>query len=139
MIRKLVTYIILGVLFGITMVKSEAVSWYRIFEMFNFDSWHMYGIISTAIFCGVIGVQIIKRYENKNSVDGKSVYKDKEKLYVSRIIGGIIFGLGWALTGACPGPIYVLIGSGYLPLLLVLLGALAGTFVYGMLRPKLPH
>jgi uncharacterized membrane protein YedE/YeeE len=123
----------------IILTKSEAVSWYRIYEMFQFQSFHMYGIISVAIATGVIGIQIIKRNKVK-AIDGTPiVIKDKEKGSARYIIGGIFFGLGWGLVGSCPGPIFILLGAGVVPVILVLIGALIGTTLYGILRSKLPH
>jgi uncharacterized protein len=123
----------------IVLTKSEAVSWYRIYEMFQFQSFHMYGIISVAIATGVIGIQIIKR--NKlSAIDGTPiVIKDNKKGSAHYIIGGIFFGLGWGLVGSCPGPIFILLGAGVVPVILVLIGALIGTTLYGILRSKLPH
>lgn len=136
--KKLV-YLIVGIVFGIIMYKSEAASWFRIYEMFRFESFHMYGIIGTALAFGVVFVQLIKRKKIKD-IDGKPiVIADKEKGITRYIVGGTLFGLGWALVGACPGPIFVLIGAGFLPMLIVLLGAVIGTYLYGVLKDKLPH
>ncbi|MBP6180755.1 DUF6691 family protein [Flavobacterium sp.] len=132
-------YLIVGFIFGIVLTKSEAVSWYRIYEMFQFQSFHMYGIISVAILTGVIGIQIIKRNKLKD-VKGQPIeIQDKEKETFRYWIGGLFFGLGWALVGSCPGPIFILLGAGFWSVLLVLLGALSGTFIYGLLKDKLPH
>ena len=132
-------YLVIGVFFGIVMMKSEAASWYRIYEMFEFKSFHMYGIIGVALGLGIIITQIIKLNKVK-SIDGKSIEITPKERSVSRyIIGGICFGLGWALVGACPGPMYTLIGAGYWSILIVIIGALLGTFVYGLLKDKLPH
>lgn len=137
--KKSILYLLTGIVFGIIMYKSEAASWFRIFEMFNFQSFHMYGIIGSALLLGIIGVQLIKRKKLK-SFYGKNIqFTDKNKSFSRYLYGGIIFGLGWALAGACPGPIFVLIGAGFLPVLVVLLGALLGTYIYGSLRDKLPH
>lgn len=136
---KTLKYIIVGFIFGIVLTKSEAVSWYRIYEMFQFQSFHMYGIIMVAIATGVIGLQIIKRTQVKNS-DGELIQiADKEKGSFRYWIGGLFFGLGWALAGACPGPIFILLGAGFLPVVLVLIGALLGTFLYGLMKDNLPH
>ncbi len=136
---KSLKYILVGFIFGIVLTKSEAVSWYRIYEMFLFQSFHMYGIIMTAIAVGVIGLQIIKR-KQLNDIDGNPIkIADKEKGTFRYWIGGLFFGLGWALVGACPGPIFILLGAGFLPVVFVLIGALLGTFIYGVLRDKLPH
>lgn len=136
---RYLTYLSLGIFFGIIMYKSEAASWFRIYEMFEFGSFHMYGIIGSALTLGVIGVQIIKR-KNIQPIDGSSMsLSPKEKGWKRYLFGGIIFGLGWALAGACPGPMYVLVGAGYSTILVVLLGAVLGTFVYGVLKKHLPH
>lgn len=132
-------YFIIGIVFGITLFKSEAASWFRICEMFQFKSFHMYGIIGSALVLGVVITQIIKRFTIKSFYGQPIVIADKEKLLKSNLYGGIIFGLGWALVGACPGPIFVLLGAGYLPVLVLLFFATLGTFVYGKLRKRLPH
>jgi hypothetical protein len=132
-------YLFVGFVFGIVLTKSEAVSWYRIYEMFQFQSFHMFGIIMVAVATGVIGIQIIKR-KNIRDINGLSIeIQDKEPGSIRFWIGGIFFGVGWALVGSCPGPIFILLGAGFLPMILVLLGALFGTFLYGVLRSKLPH
>ncbi|MBC7418755.1 MAG: YeeE/YedE family protein [Pedobacter sp.] len=132
-------YILCGLFFGIVMVKSEAVSWYRIQEMFRFQSFHMYGIIFTAVFFGLIIIWLIKRF-NLNDTEGEKIaLKDKAKSWKRYLYGGSIFGLGWALTGSCPGPMFVNVGYGYYTMLLVILGALFGTLLYGVIKNKLPH
>ena len=136
---KFIKFLIAGFLFGILLTKSEAVSWYRIFEMFHFDSFHMFGMIGTAVLTGVIGLQIIKRFNVKSIDKQPIVIQDKEKGFARYIIGGTIFGLGWGLVGACPGPIFILLGAGFWQLIFVLLGAILGTFLYGVLMKKLPH
>lgn len=136
---KYLKFILLGIVFGIVMVKAEIISWYRIYEMFRFDSFHMYGIIGSAVILGVIGTYLIKRSKAK-SIEGNTIhFSPKNKSVPRYLIGGIFFGLGWALVGACPGPMFVLLGAGYIPILIVLAGALLGTFTYGALRSKLPH
>lgn len=136
--RRLLIFIA-GILFGIVMTKSEAVSWYRIQEMFRFQSFHMYGIIGVAVVLGAIMIFLMKKYKFKN-MDGDVVqFADKPKTYYASLGGGILFGLGWAMTGACPGPLYVLVGNGYMVILVVILSALIGTFTYGRLKSKLPH
>ena len=136
---KNILFLIVGVFFGILMYKSEASSWFRIYEMFNFQSFHMFGLMGSALITGIILVQIIKRNKIKD-IDNKTiVIPEKEKSITKYIVGGIIFGLGWALAGACPGPMFVLAGAGYLPILLVIAGAILGTWVYGLLKDKLPH
>jgi uncharacterized membrane protein YedE/YeeE len=132
-------YILVGFIFGIVLTKAEAVSWYRIYEMFHFQSFHMYGIIGVAVATGLIGIQLIKIKKLKD-IDGNPIYiQDKEKGNIRYWIGGILFGLGWALVGACPGPIFILLGAGFLSVGLVLLGAIFGTFLYGLFKDKLPH
>lgn len=136
---KKVILLIVGVCFGIIMYKSEAASWFRIYEMFRFESFHMYGIIGTALAFGILFTQAIKRFKIK-SIDGEPIkIADKEKGIYRYIVGGTIFGLGWALVGACPGPIFVMIGAGFIPMLIVLAGAMLGTFLYGKFKDKLPH
>ena len=132
-------YILVGFVFGIVLTKAEAVSWYRIYEMFQFQSFHMYGIIMTAIAVGVIGIQIIKRNKLKD-IDGNLLtIQDKEKGSARYWIGGVLFGLGWAMVGACPGPIFIMLGAGFMSVGLILIGAVFGTFLYGVLKDKLPH
>src|SRR5690554_5555696 len=134
-----IIYLFIGLFFGITMYKSEAASWFRIYEMFNFQSFHMFGLMGTALATGVILVQIIKRKKVKDIDNNVIVIPDKDKSITRYLVGGTIFGLGWALAGACPGPIFVLTGAGYLPMLVVLASALVGTWIYGLLKDKLPH
>lgn len=136
---KLVKYLLVGFVFGIVLTKSEAVSWYRIYEMFQFDSFHMYGIIMTAIATGVLGIQIIKRFKIKSIENQPIVIQDKEKGTFRYWIGGLLFGFGWALVGACPGPIFILIGAGFISVGFILFGALLGTFLYGVVKENLPH
>mgnify|MGYP001086940081 CR=1 FL=1 len=137
--KKYIVYLSIGIFFGIIMFKSEAASWFRIYEMFRFNSFHMYGIIGSALALGLIGVQWIKIKDVK-ALGGREMQLNKKQPSIPRyLIGGILFGLGWALAGACPGPMYVLIGSGYPGIILVVFGALVGTFVYGLFRDKLPH
>ncbi|SOC79543.1 hypothetical protein SAMN06296241_1072 [Salinimicrobium sediminis] len=136
---KYLNFLIIGVIFGIVMFKSEAASWFRIYEMFQFQSFHMYGIMGSALSLGIVGTWLIKKYKLK-SFDGEPIkFNPKTKSFSRYMYGGILFGLGWALAGSCPGPIYTLIGAGYLPILVTLLGALIGTYIYGLLRHKLPH
>ena len=136
---KFIKFLLVGLLFGIVLTKSEAVSWYRIYEMFHFQSFHMYGIIGTAVVVGVIGIQLIKRNKITDITGTPIALPDKEKRFTSYFVGGIIFGLGWGLVGTCPGPIFILIGSGFMGIGIVLIGALLGTWVYGLLKDKLPH
>ena len=137
--KNILKYLVVGFIFGIVLTKSEAVSWYRIYEMFQFQSFHMYGIISVAILTGVIGIQLIKRNQIKDIKGEAIVIQDKEKGSARYWIGGILFGLGWALVGSCPGPIFILIGAGFCTVFIVLFGALLGTYLYGLLKNKLPH
>ena len=132
-------YLIVGFVFGIVLTKSEAVSWYRIYEMFQFQSIHMYGLMGTALAVGIIIVQYIKRNKVKDITGNPIVIADKDKSIPRYLIGGILFGLGWALAGACPGPMFVLTGAGYFPILVVILGAVLGTWFYGLIKNKLPH
>lgn len=132
-------FFIVGIAFGIIMIKSEAASWFRIFEMFNFQSFHMYGIISSAIATGLIGNYLIKSFKLKDLNNNSIEYSPKENTVKRYIIGGSIFGLGWALVGACPGPMFVLFGAGFYSIILVIISALIGTLIYGVLKDKLPH
>lgn len=136
---KFFKFLVVGTFFGIVMTKSEAASWFRIQEMFLFDSFQMYGIIGTSVLLGAIGTAFIKRKDLKNFYGNSIILKDKAKTYPRYLIGGSIFGLGWAMTGACPGPMYTLIGHGIVPILLVIASAVFGTFVYEMLKSRLPH
>lgn len=132
-------YFIIGIVFGITMFKSEAASWFRIYEMFQFKSFHMYGIIGAALGFGVLIVQGIKRMKLKTFYGDAIEISDKYKGVKRYLYGGIVFGIGWALAGACPGPIFTLMGAGYTPILVVLISATLGTYVYGRIKDKLPH
>ena len=136
---KYLTYLLVGIFFGIIMYKSEAASWFRIYEMFRFGSFHMYGIIGSAVILGVIGVQFIKRKDLQPLVGDEMKLQPKEKGYKRYLYGGLLFGLGWALSGACPGPMYVLAGAGFPSILIVIAAALLGTFAYGLVKDKLPH
>lgn len=131
-------YLVLGVLFGIVFVKAEIISWYRIQEMFRLHSFHMYGVIGTAVLVGMISVALIKKFKIKTLSGEKVIFTDK-KFDWGNVIGGVIFGLGWGITGACPGPLFAQIGSGFLAITVTLMSAIAGTWVYGLLREKLPH
>ncbi len=136
---KFLKFGLLGIVFGIVMAKSEAISWFRIQEMFRFQSFHMYGIIGTAVILGVIGVALIKKYKIRDYHGNPIQFNPKEKSVSRYLIGGSIFGLGWALSGACPGPMVVNIGYGFLSMAIVFFFALVGTYLYGVLRTKLPH
>ncbi len=136
---KYLKFLLVGIFFGIVLVKSEAVSWYRIYEMFKFQSFHMYGIIGSAVILGALFVWGIKKIKIKN-IEGNRIHlPEKQKSVIRYIWGGSIFGLGWALAGACPGPMYVLLGTGVYSMLIVIGAAILGTFVYGVLKDKLPH
>ena len=136
---KLLKFLLLGIFFGILMSKSEAFSWFRIQEMFRFQSFHMYGIIGTAVILGAIGVSLIKRFNLKDIYGNPIRFFPKEKSTTRYLLGGTIFGLGWALSGACPGPMVVNIGYGYLSMIVVFLFAIAGTYLYGLFKDRLPH
>lgn len=136
---KNLSFLIVGVFFGIVMAKSEAVSWFRIHEMFRFESFHMYGIIGTAVVLGAISMFVMKKAGIK-TLSGSLVTYNPLKLNIKRhILAGSIFGLGWALVGCCPGPMYVLLGGGYTIMLLIIGGALLGTFTYALVMKYLPH
>ena len=132
-------FVLAGIIFGIVMIKSEAASWYRIQEMFRFQSFHMYGIIGTAVVLGALAVYLIKRFRINDSQGNAITFIDKDSGWKKYIMGGLVFGLGWALTGACPGPMFVNIGYGYLTMIIVVIGALLGTYLYGLLKSRLPH
>lgn len=136
---KFIKFLVLGTLFGIVMAKSEAMSWYRIQEMFRFQSFHMFGIIGTAVTLGVIGVALIKKFNIRDFHGNPITFYPKEKSIVRYLLGGTIFGLGWALSGACPGPMVVNIGYGFFSMVIVFLFAISGTFLYGYFKDKLPH
>ncbi len=131
-------YLIVGILFGIVFVKAEIVSWFRIQEMFRFQSFHMYGIIGSAIVVGMISVWLIKKFKVK-TIYGEPIHISEKTFNKGQIYGGLIFGSGWALTGACPGPLFAQIGTGATVISITLLSAIAGTWLYGLLREKLPH
>ena len=136
---KLLKYTIPGILFGIVMTKSEAVSWFRIQEMFRFESFHMYGIIGTAVILAAIMTFTIKKVKGK-SLDGEMIRFTPKTMSITRyLLGGIIFGLGWAMTGACPGPMFTLVGHGVWTILLVIASAVLGTYSYGAIKNILPH
>jgi uncharacterized membrane protein YedE/YeeE len=131
-------YLVVGVLFGIVFVKAEIISWFRIQEMFRLQSFHMYGVIGSAIIVGMISVAIIKKF-NIKTLNGEPISLKPKQFNKGQIYGGLLFGFGWALTGACPGPLFAQIGTGATVIVVTLLSAVAGTWVYGLLRDKLPH
>ena len=136
---KFIKFLIVGILFGIVMAKSQAFSWYRIQEMFMFQSFHMYGIIGTAVVLGIIGTALIKKFKSKDYQGNEIHFVPKEKGFWRYIIGGTLFGIGWAMSGACPGPMVVNIGYGFVSFFVVVFFAIFGTFLYGVLQNKLPH
>lgn len=136
---KLARFFLTGIFFGIILTKAEAVSWYRIYEMFQFQSFHMYGIIGTALCTGVLGIQGIKKKKLKDYNGFPITIIEKEPGFWRYLIGGTLFGLGWALVGCCPGPIFILLGTGTYAIAVVFIGALLGTYIYGLLKDFLPH
>ncbi len=131
-------YAAVGVIFGIAFVKTEIISWFRMQEMFRFQSFHMYGVISTGVVIGALSVWLIKKFQVK-TMHGEPIQFHAKKLNRGQVIGGLMFGFGWAMTGACPGPLFAILGTGVLPILIVITSALAGTWVYGAVRERLPH
>jgi uncharacterized membrane protein YedE/YeeE len=131
-------YLVVGIAFGIVFVKAEIVSWFRIQEMFRFESFHMYGVIGSAVMVGAVSVWIIRRFKIK-TIYGEAIEIHPKKFNQGQVYGGLLFGFGWAITGACPGPLFALIGSGATVIAVTLLSAIAGTWVYGFMREKLPH
>ena len=135
---KNIRYLLVGIIFGIVITKAEVISWFRIQEMFQFTSFHMYGVIGTAVCVGAISFFLIRKMKWK-TVDGNEITYEPKKFDKGQIIGGLIFGLGWAITGACPGPLFAQIGNGFGVISITLLSAIAGTWVYGLIANKLPH
>jgi uncharacterized protein len=133
-----IKYLVVGILFGIIFVKAEIISWYRIQEMFRLQSFHMYGVIGSAVVVGMISVFLIKKL-NIKTISGEKIIFCKKEFNKGQIYGGLMFGLGWAITGACPGPLYAQIGTGVTVVVVTLLSAIVGTWVYGFVREKLPH
>lgn len=131
-------YLAAGIWFGILLVKAEVISWFRIQEMFRLQSFHMYGVIGTAVVTGIISVWLIKKFKVK-TIHGEPILLPSKKFNKGQVYGGLLFGFGWALTGACPGPLFAQIGSGSTVVIVTLLSAIAGTWVYGLTREKLPH
>lgn len=136
---KFLKFLFLGIIFGIIMSKSEVISWYRIYEMFWFESFHMYGIIGSAVVLGMTSIYLIKKFKIK-SIEGHEIsFTPKVKSVMRYLLGGVIFGLGWSMTGACPGPMFVLLGKGLWSVGLIIIGATFGTFLYGVVKDRLPH
>ena len=135
---KNLKFLFLGSLFGFILIKAEVISWYRIQEMFRFQSFHMYGVICSAIAVGMLSVFLIKKF-NVKTFSGEEIKIEDKQFTKGNVFGGLMFGLGWAMTGACPGPLYALIGSGLPVVIVILLSAVLGTYTYGILKDKLPH
>lgn len=133
-----IRYLLVGIAFGIVFVKAEIISWFRIQEMFRMQSFHMYGVIGSAVVTGIISVWLIKKLQIK-TISGQPITFQTRTFNKGQVLGGLLFGLGWAITGACPGPLYAQIGSGAYVIVITLLSAIAGTWVYGLVKEKLPH
>ena len=133
-----VKYFLLGILFGIILIKAEVVSWFRIQEMFRLQSFHMYGVIGSAVVTGMISILLIKKFKIK-TIDDEPIILTPKKFHKGQIYGGLLFGFGWAFTGACPGPLFAQIGNGFTVVIITLFSAVAGTWFYGYLRERLPH
>ena len=137
---KTLVFFAIGILFGITLYMSEVSSWFRIYEMFQFNSFHMYGVIGSALFFGAMITLLIKKLEIKSLFDKQTItILDKDKGWKRYLFGGIVFGCGWAISGACPGPMFSLFGAGFFPIVVVIISATLGTFIYGLIQSKLPH
>jgi len=133
-----VKYLVFGIFFGILLIKSEVISWYRIQEMFRLQSFHMFGVIGSAVFVGIISVFLIKKF-NIKTIQGEKIILPVTSFNKGQIIGGLLFGFGWAITGACPGPLYAQVGYGSTVIIVAIVMAIAGTWIYGKFREKLPH
>jgi uncharacterized membrane protein YedE/YeeE len=136
--HSLLVFWLLGILFGIILIKAEVVSWWRIQEMFRLQNFHMFGVIGSAIATGMLSILLIKKFKIK-TIDGDSIVIEPKKFQKGNIYGGLLFGFGWAMTGACPGPLFALVGNGAFVVIVTLISAILGTKVYGMVRNKLPH
>lgn len=137
---KYIPYLIAGIVFGFVLIKSEAASWYRIIEMFHFQAFQMYGVIISAVLTAFVGVELIKRFTSIKSIEGSIItIPQKAEGMVRFPLGGLIFGAGWGMVGLCPGPIFAMIGTGSIGAFIILLGALHGTWLYGLVRSNLPH
>jgi len=135
---KNLKYLFVGIIFGSIFIKAEIASWFRIQEMFRLESFFMYGVISTAIIVAAISVWLIKKF-NIKTIQGETITFEDKKFSKGQIYGGLIFGMGWAITGACPGPLFAQIGSGFTVVVITLLSAVLGTWIYGYIQNKLPH
>lgn len=135
---KQIKFLIVGTLFGILLTKSEVISWFRIQEMFRFQSIHMYGVIGMAVLVGMLSIQAIRKFGIK-TIDGEPIVVQPKPFHKGTFIGGAIFGLGWAITGACPGPLFALVGNGFSVIIVALVSAIAGTWTYGLIKNRLPH
>ena len=131
-------YVLAGIIFGVIMVKSEVISWFRIQEMFRLMSFHMFGVIGSAVITGIISIQLIKRFGIR-TIYGEEIFIPEKKFNRGQVFGGLLFGFGWAVTGACPGPLFAQAGTGITVVLVTILSAIAGTWVYGLVRERLPH
>lgn len=136
---KYIKFLLVGVFFGIVLSKAEVISWFRIYEMFKFQSFHMYGVIGSAVVIGFVVMQYVKRGKLKTITGNPIIVEPKKKGFARNLLGGIIFGLGWALGGACPGPMFILLGKGVTAILVVLFGAILGAFFYHAIKHRLPH
>lgn len=133
-----IKYFLIGTFFGFVLIKAEVISWFRIQEMFRFQSFHMYGIMMSAIAVGITSIFLIKKF-NIKTFNGEEIKIEPKTFSWGNIIGGMMFGLGWAMTGACPGPLFALVGSGVYVIIIALLSAILGTYIYGVYKDKLPH
>jgi len=136
---KYIKFLLIGILFGIILSKAEVISWYRIYEMFKFQSFHMYGVIGSAVAVGVVLVYLFKKGLIKTYLGNQIVIEPKKKGLARNLVGGTIFGLGWALAGACPGPMFILLGRGVAAIVIVIIGGLLGALLYHSVKSKLPH
>jgi uncharacterized membrane protein YedE/YeeE len=134
----LIKYLLLGMVFGIILVKAEVISWFRIQEMFRLQSFHMYGVIGSAVITGAISILLIKKL-NIKTLSGEEIHIHPKKFDKGQVFGGLLFGIGWAITGTCPGPLFAQAGAGFLTVIVTLISAVAGTWVYGKIRHRLPH
>ena len=133
-----IKYFLTGTFFGFVLVKAEVISWFRIQEMFRFQSFHMYGIMMSAMAVGIVSIFLIKKF-NVKTFSGEEIKIEPKIFSWGNVIGGVMFGLGWAMTGACPGPLYALVESGVYVIVVALLSAILGTYIYGVYKDKLPH